>query len=222
MLPACLKLCIDTFESVYVCHHDDDERRKQELDREWNSRREQFWNSGYRDGLDAGKEATIQQGFDAGFWEGANAGYEWGLVHGAVMSLRIFSGQVAGTSGLAEQVKQLSERVGDFEPRALQSASDSILQAGRGAGHDAEAMPSEFARLSTGDTGTTDAGAIAGSTQAQPLRQVADEWGQPRQQSVISENTVGFHAFLHAAHQDLALYGCPIVGKSVQPTMGTG
>ena len=38
----------------------------EELDREWRSRREEFWNSGYREGLEAGKHDTVQEGFDEG------------------------------------------------------------------------------------------------------------------------------------------------------------
>ena len=37
-----------------------------ELDREWRARREEFWNSGYREGLEAGKHETVQEGFDEG------------------------------------------------------------------------------------------------------------------------------------------------------------
>jgi flagellar biosynthesis/type III secretory pathway protein FliH len=38
----------------------------EELDREWRARREEFWNSGYREGLEAGKHETVQEGFDQG------------------------------------------------------------------------------------------------------------------------------------------------------------
>jgi hypothetical protein len=37
-----------------------------ELDREWHARREEFWNSGYREGIEAGKHDTVQEGFDSG------------------------------------------------------------------------------------------------------------------------------------------------------------
>jgi len=37
-----------------------------ELEREWQARREEFWNSGYREGLEAGKHETVQEGFDSG------------------------------------------------------------------------------------------------------------------------------------------------------------
>jgi hypothetical protein len=38
----------------------------EELNREWRARREEFWNSGYREGLEAGKHDTVQGGFDEG------------------------------------------------------------------------------------------------------------------------------------------------------------
>lgn len=39
-----------------------------ELDREWHSRREEFWNTGYREGFDEGKLETVQEGFDKGIY----------------------------------------------------------------------------------------------------------------------------------------------------------
>lgn len=38
----------------------------EELNREWRARREEFYNSGYREGLEAGKHETVQEGFDEG------------------------------------------------------------------------------------------------------------------------------------------------------------
>lgn len=38
----------------------------EELDREWRARREEFWNSGYREGIEDGKHDTVQEGFDEG------------------------------------------------------------------------------------------------------------------------------------------------------------
>lgn len=36
------------------------------LDREWRARREEHYNSGYREGLEAGKHEAVQGGFDEG------------------------------------------------------------------------------------------------------------------------------------------------------------
>jgi len=37
-----------------------------ELEREWQARREEFYNSGYRQGLDVGEHERVQEGFDSG------------------------------------------------------------------------------------------------------------------------------------------------------------
>lgn len=66
---------------------DSDTPEQAALDREWETRHQQFYNSGYRDGLDEGKELTLQHGFNAGFAEGAHAGFEFGLVRGALQTL---------------------------------------------------------------------------------------------------------------------------------------
>lgn len=39
---------------------------RNELEREWYARREEFRNAGYREGVEAGKHETIQEGFDQG------------------------------------------------------------------------------------------------------------------------------------------------------------
>ena len=36
------------------------------LRQEWGARREEFFNTGYREGMEAGKEEAVQQGFNAG------------------------------------------------------------------------------------------------------------------------------------------------------------
>ena len=99
---------------------DDDSGRHQEnasaeLDREWRARREEFWNSGYREGVEAGKHDTVQAGFDqgavfnlqkifyrhrlsdekpfhfqnsTGYSLGSEVGYEWGVLRGAALTLQ--------------------------------------------------------------------------------------------------------------------------------------
>lgn len=48
------------------------------LAREAKSREQRFWNEGFRDGVEEGKEQTIQHGFNIGFHEGYDAGRQWG------------------------------------------------------------------------------------------------------------------------------------------------
>lgn len=57
------------------------------LSMEWQSRRKQFYNIGYRDGLQEGKEATVQEGFNHGFKQSLRVGYNWGLVRGVSSAL---------------------------------------------------------------------------------------------------------------------------------------
>lgn len=45
---------------------DDDEGQQHQLQREWDSRREEFYNTGYREGLEVGKQQAVQDGFNAG------------------------------------------------------------------------------------------------------------------------------------------------------------
>jgi len=39
---------------------------QQGLEREWQARRDEHFNSGYREGLEAGKHETVQEGFNQG------------------------------------------------------------------------------------------------------------------------------------------------------------
>ena len=59
------------------------------LQQESETRRERFFNAGYRDGLDVGRTATVQKGFNEGYKTGFKEGFEFGRVRGAVRSLKI-------------------------------------------------------------------------------------------------------------------------------------
>ena len=61
------------------------------LQQESETRRERFFNAGYRDGLDVGRTATVQKGFNEGYKKGFREGFEFGRVRGAVRSLKIFN-----------------------------------------------------------------------------------------------------------------------------------
>lgn len=66
---------------------DNDVEKASDLDREWQSRRDQFHTIGYRDGLIAGKNASAQEGFNTGFSESVFVGYKLGLVRGVTSAL---------------------------------------------------------------------------------------------------------------------------------------
>ncbi|KAG5627654.1 hypothetical protein H5410_012872 [Solanum commersonii] len=75
-----------------LCHDSTDKLDKTtEMDREWQRRHDQFHTVslqvGYRDGLIAGKEASVQEGFNVGFTDSVYVGYNWGLVRGITSAL---------------------------------------------------------------------------------------------------------------------------------------
>ncbi|GAB2230145.1 hypothetical protein Drorol1_Dr00014402 [Drosera rotundifolia] len=51
-------------------------------ERELQKRSQEMYNSGYRDGITVGQNASMQQGFDEGLKDSVSAGYNWGLVRG--------------------------------------------------------------------------------------------------------------------------------------------
>ena len=77
----------DNFGEVNVNNN----RNRNLLQQESETRRERFFNAGYRDGLDVGRTATVQKGFNEGYKKGFREGFEFGRVRGAVRSLKIFN-----------------------------------------------------------------------------------------------------------------------------------
>ena len=78
-----------------------------ELARESETRRERYFNTGYRDGLDAGRIETVQKGFNEGFGVGFREGFAYGQVRGAAYTLNFYSkeddNEVAGSSERKEK-----------------------------------------------------------------------------------------------------------------------
>lgn len=60
-----------------------------------------FRSAGYRDGLEAGKEASLQSGFDGGWAAGARAGFAWGQARGAAGALRALAAAAAAPDAVA-------------------------------------------------------------------------------------------------------------------------
>lgn len=96
-----------------------------ELDREWEAREANFWNSGYKDGLEKGRNETIQSGFNIGFKHGAAQGFAWGQARGAISTLQAFAGQLPGTSSKLDAIFTSGSRLGKVPPEA---AADGFLQ----------------------------------------------------------------------------------------------
>ncbi|KAF9577472.1 hypothetical protein BGW38_007292 [Lunasporangiospora selenospora] len=56
-------------------------------EREWARLHENFGNSGYREGIEEGKEGTLQKGFNQGWSEGVQQGYQLGELRGLISPL---------------------------------------------------------------------------------------------------------------------------------------
>ncbi|KAG0068910.1 hypothetical protein BGZ89_003866 [Linnemannia elongata] len=55
--------------------------------KEWDRLHENFGNTGYREGIEEGKEGTLQQGFNQGWSEGVQYGHELGRLRGLISPL---------------------------------------------------------------------------------------------------------------------------------------
>ncbi|KAJ8074796.1 hypothetical protein PM082_019121 [Marasmius tenuissimus] len=99
-------------------------------DTEWTKISSEFTNSGYREGITAGKESALQEGFDIGFAQvGAPLGREIGLLRGIASGLVSY---LSTSKGLPDQDPQLVEareiaaalsniRFSDIAPRDLEA-----------------------------------------------------------------------------------------------------
>ncbi|TFY74295.1 hypothetical protein EWM64_g9718 [Hericium alpestre] len=81
---------------------------------EWAKLSSDFTNSGYREGITAGKEDALQEGFDAGFAEvGVPLGQELGLLRGLASALQSFLAPMPPTSVVASSRAE-GEGIGSF------------------------------------------------------------------------------------------------------------
>lgn len=79
---------------------------QQSLEREWQSRREEHYSSGYREGLEAGKHEAVQEGFDAGYAQGAAAGFSCGAARGAEVALRALAPRLPDVAAKLQDARQ--------------------------------------------------------------------------------------------------------------------
>ncbi|KAF9153113.1 hypothetical protein BG015_004053 [Linnemannia schmuckeri] len=70
--------------------------------KEWDRLHENFGNTGYREGIEEGKEGTLQQGFNQGWSEGVQYGHELGRLRGLISPLL---GYVRSSSSQLSQIK---------------------------------------------------------------------------------------------------------------------
>ncbi|GAB2268378.1 hypothetical protein Dimus_003341 [Dionaea muscipula] len=75
-----------------------------------------YFQSGYRDGITAGQNASVQEGFNEGFKDSVLAGYKWGLVRGVTSALDFLpdqlKAQMVDTGEKRSEFKCLGETVG--------------------------------------------------------------------------------------------------------------
>ncbi|KAN0087842.1 hypothetical protein V8E55_006463 [Tylopilus felleus] len=94
---------------------------------EWTKITSEFTNSGYREGIIAGKEAFLQQGFDTGFAEvGVPLGRELGNLRGVAAAIRSFLSSQSPESLELEEIRSISSllstiQFSDIAPRDLEA-----------------------------------------------------------------------------------------------------
>ncbi|KAF9236518.1 hypothetical protein BU15DRAFT_49926 [Melanogaster broomeanus] len=99
---------------------------------DWTKISTEFTNSGYREGIIAGKEASLQEGFDAGFADvGVAIGRELGNLRGVASAIVSFlSSQSLGESPELDEARNISSnllsiRFSDVAPRDLEAEQHS-------------------------------------------------------------------------------------------------
>mmetsp|Transcript_34325 Transcript_34325/g.41475 ORF Transcript_34325/g.41475 Transcript_34325/m.41475 type:complete len:174 (+) Transcript_34325:179-700(+) len=96
----------------------DDTDDRLELDREWQSRRDEHTNSGYREGVEQGKHTTAQKGFNIGFREGVAGGRTFGRARGVISALHQFANQFPEIEAELAEIEAIGERLGDTDQEA--------------------------------------------------------------------------------------------------------
>ncbi|KAF7968652.1 hypothetical protein HWV62_9787 [Athelia sp. TMB] len=83
--------------------------------------------TGYREGISAGKESALQEGFDAGFAEvGVPLGHELGLMRGVASAINSFLAGSSEDDGMVSEAREISSllsniRFTDIAPRDLEA-----------------------------------------------------------------------------------------------------
>ncbi|KDQ62206.1 hypothetical protein JAAARDRAFT_30106 [Jaapia argillacea MUCL 33604] len=102
-------------------------------DVEWAKLSNDFTNAGYREGITAGKEASLQEGFDAGYAQtGAPLGRDIGLMRGTVAGLLSYVSLVSqGQDELVAEIRDISNqlaniRFSDIAPRDMEAEQHAL------------------------------------------------------------------------------------------------
>ncbi|KAK0236914.1 hypothetical protein EDD85DRAFT_907735 [Armillaria nabsnona] len=134
---------------------------------EWTKLSSEFINTGYREGITAGKEAALQEGFDAGFAQvGAPMGHELGLLRGIASVLTAFLSSASDPD--REEARSISSalssiRFSDIAPRDLEAEEHAREHLEDGVEEIEEKRKFEdledmLSRLSAGESITVDEG----------------------------------------------------------------
>ncbi|KAF8068276.1 hypothetical protein HT031_001963 [Scenedesmus sp. PABB004] len=118
--------------------------------------------TGFREGMDEGRELTLAHGFNAGFAEGARAGFEWGLVKGALQTL---AARHEGPPERAAQAQALLARLSALPTKAVMQETCVALLEQPPAPDVAQQLTAALQALALGDD-TPDAAAAGGSGSA--------------------------------------------------------
>ena len=123
--------------------------------------------------MEEGKKATVQAGFNVGFREGATAGLAYGQARGVERSVRIFAGQVPGSSEWTSAVAETARLIEEMPPRdAARAAGEEFERARKDAddetrGGDARDMDENENENENENNGeTTGVGAFAARVRA--------------------------------------------------------
>ncbi|KAF9011209.1 hypothetical protein BDQ17DRAFT_1233860 [Cyathus striatus] len=139
---------------------------------EWTKISSEFTNSGYREGITAGKEGALQEGFDSGFAEiGAPLGRDIGILRGIASALFALLSATPGKEDMLNEARDISSqlsriRFSDIVPRDLEAEeharqhleSDEYgldVNEGIADKRDMEGLEDMLAKLSAGATMST-------------------------------------------------------------------
>ncbi|XP_030049750.1 protein YAE1 homolog isoform X2 [Microcaecilia unicolor] len=81
------------------------------------------WKEGYRDGVDAGKEASLQEGFNQGYKQGAQLMVKSGQLRGTLSALLSWCRLQETGCALLARISSLLEAVGRYEEQVLRRLS---------------------------------------------------------------------------------------------------
>ncbi|KAF8999195.1 hypothetical protein BDZ89DRAFT_1051351 [Hymenopellis radicata] len=94
---------------------------------QWTQMSSDFTNTGYREGIIAGKESVLQEGFDAAFAQtGVPLGHQLGILRGTASVLVSVLSKQQGSSALLDDARSISSalanvRFSDIAPRDLEA-----------------------------------------------------------------------------------------------------